>query len=109
VILARRRERRWLHESLRAEVDLEGISAEELGSLASPRRRREARRRMRARAGPRASSLLRRLQRQQVNLAMVASRVSTPDDPALALQREYCRSLRDALEAMPGAAPAGSV
>jgi RsiW-degrading membrane proteinase PrsW (M82 family) len=108
VVLARRRERRWLHDSLRAELDLEGISAEELRSLASPKRRREARRRMRARGGPRASSLLHRLQREQVNLAMVASRASSPDDPALVLQRDYCRSLRDALEAMPGAAPAES-
>ena len=60
-------------------------------------------------AGVRAAarrSLLHRLQREQVNLAMIRSRVATDDDPALLRQRAYCRSLRDALQAMPGAAPA---
>jgi hypothetical protein len=61
---------------------------------------------MRRRAGARAASLLHRLQREQVNLAMVASRVGDPADPALLRQREYCRSLRDALQAIPAAAPA---
>ena len=37
---------------------------------------------------------------------MVASRVGDPADPALVHQRGYCRSLRDALEAIPAAAPA---
>ncbi len=106
VILARRRERRWLHGVLQSEVGQAGISEAELRSLASPRRRRAARRAIRARAGAEAGSLLHRLQREQVNLAMVASRVSAPDDPALMRQRAYCRSLRDALRAMPGAAPA---
>ena len=107
VTLARRRERRWLREALAGEVGLDGISAEELHLLESPRRRRAARREMRRRAGSRAATLLHRLQREQVNLAMVASRVGRDDDPALARQRAYCRSLRDALRAMPGAAPAG--
>jgi RsiW-degrading membrane proteinase PrsW (M82 family) len=106
VMLARRRERRWLHGALQGEVGLDGISAEELALLESPRRRRAARREMRRRAGARAAALLLRLQREQVNLAMVASRVGREDDPALARQREYCRSLRDALQAIPGAAPA---
>jgi hypothetical protein len=85
-----------------------GISAEELADLEDPRRRRRARAAMRSRAGDGAAALLRRLQREQVNLAMVRSRVAGPDDPALAEQRAYCRSLRDALMAMPGAAPAES-
>jgi hypothetical protein len=61
---------------------------------------------MRTRAGEGAARLLRRLQREQINLAMVRNRVEAEDDVALAHQREYCRSLRDALMAMPGAAPA---
>lgn len=61
---------------------------------------------MKARAGERAAALLRRLQREQVNLAMVRAKVARDDDPALTEQREICRSLRDALMAMPGAAPA---
>jgi hypothetical protein len=106
VWLARRREQRWLQVSLSGEVGLDGISAEELQVLASPKRRRAARAQMRRRAGSRAASLLHRLQREQVNLAMVASRVPDDQDPALLRQREYCRSLRDALQAIPGAAPA---
>jgi RsiW-degrading membrane proteinase PrsW (M82 family) len=106
VVLARRRELRWLHEALATEVGGEGISAEELRSLEVPSLRREARRTMRRRAGSGAASLLHRLQREQVNLAMVASRAADPADPALAQQRALCRSLRDALRAIPGAAPA---
>jgi hypothetical protein len=106
VTLARRRERRWLHSALEGEVGLDGISSEELHLLESPRRRLAARRAMRRRAGARAASLLHRLQREQVNLAMVASRVADTADPALLRQRRYCRSLRDALEAIPAAAPA---
>jgi len=107
VTLARRRERRWLHQALAGEIGLDGISAAELHLLENPRRRRAARRAMRRRAGPRAAGLLHRLQREQVNLAMVASRVGDGDDPALSRQRAYCRSLRDALRAIPAAAPAG--
>jgi RsiW-degrading membrane proteinase PrsW (M82 family) len=107
VALARRREHRWLHDALAAEVGFDGISPEELRLLESPRRRRTARRAMRRRAGPRAAALLSRLQREQVNLAMVASRVGDGGDPALTAQRAYCRSLRDALRAIPAAAPGG--
>jgi RsiW-degrading membrane proteinase PrsW (M82 family) len=108
VTLARRRERRWLRAALAGEVGLDGISSDELHLLESPRRRRSARGEMRRRAGARAAALLHRLQREQVNLAMVASRVGDGEDPALTRQRAYCRSLRDALQAIPGAAPAGN-
>jgi hypothetical protein len=108
VTLARRRERRWLHEALATEVGSAGISPQELDDLEDPKRRRRARAEMRARGGDRAATLLRRLQREQVNLAMTRSKVASPEDPALVRQREYIRSLRDALMAMPGAAPAES-
>ncbi len=106
--LAHRRERRWLDGALDGEVAFDGISAEELATLRDPARRRAAVRAMHARAGRRAADLLRRLQREQINLAMVVTRVATPDDPALLAQRDHCRSLRDALVAIPGAAPAGA-
>ena len=107
VTLAHRRERRWLRQALASEIGLDGISARELHLLESPKRRRAATRDMRRRAGARAAGLLQRLQREQVNLAMVASRVAEADDPALPRQRAYCASLREALRAIPGAAPAG--
>jgi RsiW-degrading membrane proteinase PrsW (M82 family) len=105
--LAHERERRWLDAALLKETGGEAITTEELDVLLEPRRRREAVAEMRSRAGRTAADLLARLQREQVNLAMLISKVSRPDDPALDVQRAYCRSLRDALSAMPGAARAG--
>ena len=104
--LARNRERRWLDGALAAEVGLGGVTATDLAALRVPARRRAAVRAMRARAGDAAGRLLGRLQREQIDLAMVASRVPAPDAPELAAQREYCRSLRAALDAIPGAAAA---
>jgi RsiW-degrading membrane proteinase PrsW (M82 family) len=109
VRLARGRERRWLDDALALEVGCDGISTPELEVLRAPVRRRAAVAAMRRRAGRGAADLLRRLQREQVNLAMLASRVATPDDPALAAQRAYCRSLRMALDAIPAAAAARRV
>jgi RsiW-degrading membrane proteinase PrsW (M82 family) len=105
--LAHRRERMWLEAALRSEAGTPSLSATELGLLLDTGARRRSRRDMRARAGDAAARLLRRLQREQVNLAMVRTRVASDDDPALVRQRELCKSLRDALLAMPGAAPAG--
>jgi RsiW-degrading membrane proteinase PrsW (M82 family) len=101
--LARARERRWLHSTLVSEFDEDAVTPEELAILERPRLRFQARRDLRRRAGKRAADLLRRLQREQVNLAMIRSRVASEADPALLRQREVCRSLRDALEAIPGA------
>src|SRR2546425_3438326 len=106
VVLARRRERKWLQGALATEVNGPGLTVGELAVLEHPRSRRAGRTEMRRRAGGRAASLLHRLQREQMTLAMIRSKVATDDDPALVRQREYCRSLRDALQAIPGAAPA---
>jgi hypothetical protein len=108
VNLARRRERRWLETALRSEVDTPALTRTELGILLDARARQRSRRDMRTRAGAGAERLLRRLQREQINLAMVRTRVATPDDPALLAQRELCKSLRSGLLAMPGAMPAAA-
>ena len=104
--LARRREQRWLDDILAVEVGGDGLSETEFRTLRSPADRRAAVSAVRRRAGAPAAKLLVRLQREQIDLAMIASRVATPDDPALVQQRDYCRSLRSALAAMPGAQPA---
>jgi RsiW-degrading membrane proteinase PrsW (M82 family) len=101
--LAHRRERHWLREALAGELDDAAITPEELVVLETVRGRRRARIRMRQRAGDRAAKLLGRLQREQVNLAMIGSKVATADDPALVRQRAICRAIRAALEAIPGA------
>ena len=104
--LARGRETRWLERALASELDGDAIEPEELAVLRDPRARRRAVAAMRRRAGPRAARVLARLHREQVNLAMVISRVASPDDPAIAAQRAYCVSLRTGLAAIPGASPA---
>jgi RsiW-degrading membrane proteinase PrsW (M82 family) len=101
--LARRRERRWFGAALADEVGRDGLTASELEILREPARRRAAVAATRRRAGKPAARLLSRLQREQVDLAMIASRVADRDDPSLVQQRDYCRSLRDALAAIPGA------
>jgi hypothetical protein len=110
VVLAVGRERRWLHEALDPEVDGPAMTAGDLATIADPRRRRRARRAMRDRAGERAASLLHRLQREQLQLAVVRTRSGAArapaDPPGVVAQREVCRALRDALDAVPGAAPA---
>jgi RsiW-degrading membrane proteinase PrsW (M82 family) len=104
VTLARRRERGWLESALRSEVERGTLSTVELGLLLDPTARRRSRRDVRARAGAGPARLLKRLQREQVNLAMIRTRVETEDDPDLERHRQYCRSLRNALMAVPGAA-----
>ncbi len=104
--LAHAREHRWLRATLATELGEEAVTHEELAILESPKRRRAARSAMHERAGDRAAEILERLQREHVNLAMVRSRVAADDDPALLRQRAVCRSLRDALEAIPGASSA---
>ena len=106
VNLARRRERRWLGAALASEVGTPALTRTELGILLDAGARRRSRRDMRERAGEGASRLLQRVQREQINFAMVRTRVAADDDPALVAQRELCKSLRAGLFAMPGAAPA---
>ena len=93
--LARRREHRWLRAALATEVGEEGIYPDELAVLERPSARRRARREMAARAGPQAAKVLKSLQKAQINLAMVATRVHQQDHPDLVRQRQYCKSLRD--------------
>jgi hypothetical protein len=108
VRLARRRERTWLETALRSEVDSPWLSEVELRVLLDPSARRRSRRDMRARAGDAAAHLLRRLQQEQINLAMERARPASEDGSELVRQRALCASLRDALLAMPGAAMAGT-
>jgi hypothetical protein len=108
VRLARRRERMWLQTALRSEVDSPWLSEAELRVLLDPSARRRSRREMAARAGEAAERLLKRLQQEQINLAMVRTRAASDDDRELVRQRALCASLRDALLAMPGAALAGT-
>jgi RsiW-degrading membrane proteinase PrsW (M82 family) len=112
LVLARRREHRWLRAALATEVGKEGLHADELAVLGSPSARRRARRELAARAGPQAARVLRRLHKAQIDLAMVVTRVGSEDHPDVVRQRRYCKELRDWLTAAvpqtPLAPPAGS-
>lgn len=101
--LARRREHRWLRAALAGEVGREGLHPDELRALESPSTRRRTRRDMAQRSGPLAGQTLKRLQKAQINLAMVATRTYDPDHPDLVRQRQYCKALRDWLIAHAGA------
>jgi RsiW-degrading membrane proteinase PrsW (M82 family) len=102
VALAHRRERRWLAGALTVAARGDAITPEEAATLAAPGGRLRAVRAMRRRAGRAAATLLGRLHRHQITLAMLLEHAG-PDDPAVQEQRSRCRSLRIALEAMPGA------
>jgi protease PrsW len=93
--LARRREHRWFRAALATEVGREGIHPDELRVLESPAARRRSRRELARRAGPLAAQTLKRLQKAQINLAMVATRVHQDDHPDLVRQRQYCQALRE--------------
>ena len=95
LVLARRREHRWLRAALATEVGKQGLHPDELAVLESPAARRRTRRELTQRAGPMAGHTLKRLQRAQINLAMVATRVHDADHPDLIQQRQYCKALRD--------------
>ena len=104
--LARRRENRWLAMALETELGGPGLTREEMDALRDASHRRAARRRMRHAAGRDAERRLKALQRAQIDLAMVGSRVSDPGDPELDRQRARIQSLRDDLWSMPGATDA---
>jgi protease PrsW len=109
VALARRQERRWLEAAADGELGGPALTVEELEVLERPRRRWRARRSMRRRAGRRAAALLRRLQRQQLSLAMLRTRLPDEDDPDLASQRQRIAQTRQALQATVDASSSGSV
>jgi RsiW-degrading membrane proteinase PrsW (M82 family) len=103
VTLAHRRERRWLANALTVAARGDAITPEEAAILAAPGGRRRAVAAMRRRGGRAAATLLGRLHREQISLAMLVDQAGGRDDSAVVMQRSRCRSLRLALDAIPGA------
>jgi hypothetical protein len=75
------------------------VTQEEFQVLTSGRRRRAALRRMKKQKGPTARQVLKRLQREQMNLALFHSKVETPGHPAIDVQRGRIRELKAQLAA----------
>ncbi len=98
---ARRRERQAFDRLIAAEIGTDVLSEAEFRILENARRRRAARRAIKRNKGPMARALLKRLQREQMNLALFHGKVDTLDHPALEVQRDKIRSLRARLTELP--------
>jgi RsiW-degrading membrane proteinase PrsW (M82 family) len=106
VVLARRREHQTLGQLLAREVGRAGLTATEVDLLADRHARRELSRLAQHNGGGDAKRAFRRLQREDVNLALVESTVDSPDDARLIQQRETTRGIRAMLIGLPGVAQA---
>jgi RsiW-degrading membrane proteinase PrsW (M82 family) len=100
-LVARRREQQAFARLVAVEVGSDVLSEEEFRILQSGRRRRAARRQIRRSKGPGAQLLLKRLQREQMNLALFHTKIRESDHPALEAQRDKIRELRAKLSVAP--------
>jgi hypothetical protein len=99
-IFARRRETQAFSRLMDEEVGSDVLSEAEFEVLRSGRRRRAALRRMKRTKGPSARLVLKRLQREQMNLALFHSKVEAANHPAIENQREKIRQLKAQLAAL---------
>jgi len=98
-LFARRREEQAFSRLMAEEVGSDVVTQEEFQVLKSGRRRRAARRQMKKHKGPMARQVLKRLQREQMNLALFHSKVDVPGHPAIDVQRDRIRELKARLAA----------
>jgi protease PrsW len=99
VVFARRREEQAFSRLMAEEVGTDVVTEEEFQVLRSGRRRRMALRRTKKEKGPGARRILKRLQREQMNLALFHSKVDAPGHPAIEVQRDTIRRLKAQLAA----------
>lgn len=97
VLIARRREAEAFSRLVASEVAGDVITEGEIHILRSARRRRRARRAVAAARGYAAGRLLGALQKEQMRLALVASKAQSATDPLLEHQRNRIRELKAAL------------
>lgn len=103
VMLAQRREQRWFGTFTARDLGTDVLSQAELAELGGLRSRWSARRAMGARKGPQGGKLYAQLQREQINLAMIRSRVASDDDPSVVAQRVRILEIRAQLNTLPDA------
>ena len=106
VVFARRREARAFSRLMAAEVGGEIVTTEEFHILQSGRRRRKAVRGMKRRRGPAAAAVVKRLMREQMNLALIHTRAESEQHPAIEAQRHLVMALKQRLTGSSGA-PSG--
>lgn len=107
VVLAHRRERRWFAAATAGDLGSDVLTHEEAATLGSLRQRLRARRLAGQRLGPQGSRQMARLQREQIRLAMIRSRVHADDHPDVEAQRHVIRGIRAELAALPHPAQPG--
>jgi len=100
-VVAQRREGQAFARLIAMEVGSDVLTEAEFHNLQSGRRRRAALRRIKKEKGPVARSWLKRLQREQMNLALFHGKVDSADHPALEAQRETIRMLKARLATIP--------
>lgn len=98
-LFARRREQEAFSRLMAEEVGNDVVADEEFQVLRSGHRRRAALRHMKREKGPEARRVLKRLQREQMNLALFHSKLDTPGHPAIEVQRDKIRGLKAQLAA----------
>jgi RsiW-degrading membrane proteinase PrsW (M82 family) len=96
-VYARKRERQAFDRLIASEVGTDVLSEGEIEVLRSGRKRRRALRRIKKVKGPEARALLKKLQREQMNLAIFHNRTRHMSAEALEDQRDKIRALRSRL------------
>lgn len=99
-VFARRRERQVFDALIAVEVGGEVVTETEFKTLERGSRRRAALRHMRRAHGPAGRGLLKRLQREQMNLALLHSKRRAVGQEVLEQQRETIRGLKRQLAAL---------
>ncbi len=98
VRLAQRRERRWLAAALDSELAAGIVKTDDVRGLTDPAVDKQLRQQTRTSRGRPAERLLKDLRRQQMNLAMVRTRVDSESHPDLLRQRALVLDLRRQLD-----------
>ena len=100
VVIARRREAQAFTRLIAEEVGEDVVTQEEFQVLRSGRRRRKVVRRVKKQRGPAGKRLVKRLMREQMNLALFHSKVDMPGHPAVEAQRDKIRQMKAQLAAI---------
>ena len=108
LIFARRREGRAFAGLMAAEIGGEVVTQKEFQTLQSGRRRRRELKQVRRANGPAARGLVRRLMREQMNLALIHMRSESAQHPAIEAQRDYIMTLKRRLAEVTGGPQPGA-
>ncbi len=100
VVLARRRETQAFARLMAEEVGSDVVTQEEFGVLRSGRQRRKVVRKVKKQRGLAGKRLVKRLMREQMNLALFHSKVDLPGHPAIEDQRDKIREMKARLAAI---------